>query len=123
MKKHHIALLIACIAHDIYTLDKLYADLKKNPAFQTMSLVEIAVEREDMQAVRHFAPSSSKEEIIKGIQALKAKIDFTKQKIEDLKHIVNHPSGAVALAEKRQSFYNHIRELESTIDALNNFIR
>lgn len=57
----------------------------KNPGYVGMSALEIAVDREDFPAMRHFAYQASQENLIQARERLLNKIDIHEININDLK--------------------------------------
>jgi peptidoglycan hydrolase CwlO-like protein len=122
MKRSYIALIIYSLLIDAYTLDKIYEDLSHNAAFQELTPLEIAVEREDGEAINHFAPTANKASLTRSIDQLMAKVDFLYQKIDDLDRTPLYPTGIDVLREKKERLYAHIEELKKNITFLKSYI-
>jgi hypothetical protein len=113
-----MALIIYSLLIDAYTIDKIYEDLSRNAAFKELSPLEIAIDRDDAEAIQHFAPTADRQSIIKAIDQLKAQIDFAYQKIEDLERIAVYHLGEDVRRKKQRKQYKRITELTNLIESL-----
>lgn len=67
------------------SLEEKYQGLQTSPGYQNMSLIAIAASIEDLIAVRHFTPRSSRAELINARAILEGKIDLLR---DDLKQAI-----------------------------------
>lgn len=72
--------------HARMSLDQQYRLLQQRPAYKDMSFLQIAAERDDFEAIRHFTYAATLDDLYQAKAVLDTKLDFLERDLQKTAH-------------------------------------
>lgn len=112
-----VSLFICSVQAQVKSTTQRYKQLQRNPAYQGMSLIEIAAETDDFPAITSFMNKASLNDLLNAHVTLEAKRDQLEVNLKEKppRDII----GVARVAEDKSKIQQKIDQLENMMNLLN----